>query len=76
MHELNHGVVQCDVEAGEDWHEGWSQCVEWFLRFPDIEDLDLTVGLEGDVRGAPLRSSLTGCGQLLDGLGVFIRGEA
>jgi hypothetical protein len=49
VHEPNHGLVQCDVQSGEDWHEGWSKCVECFLRFPDIEDLDLTVGLEGDV---------------------------
>ena len=45
----NHRLVQLDAMAREDRQERRSECVELLLGVPDIEHLDLAVGLECDV---------------------------
>ena len=64
----HHRLVQLDASRVQDRNEGGPKRVECFLRFPDVEDLDLAVCLKGDVVDPSIRGSrarLFGAGRAL-----------
>jgi hypothetical protein len=68
--------LKLDTESSQDRDEGRPESIEICLRFPDIEDLHLTVGLEGNVEGTPLGRSGTGGFQLLNRTFILLRRES
>ena len=76
MDARHHWRLQFDAVCRKDRQKRRSERVEFFLGIPNIEDLDLAVGLERDVDRTSLRGSRAGRVELLDYFVVLVRRES
>src|SRR5450759_6018353 len=49
MYWRHHWFTRIHTEPGENWDECRAERFERLLRFPDVEDLDVAICLQGDV---------------------------